>query len=118
MSPAARSMAVFGIYLALAGLTFTFAPNAVLPLLGFAPANEIWIRFAGLLTGILALYFLYSARHEDRHFFRVSVYGRLIFLSGMLLFVLLGWGSAVLIVFGLVDLAGAAWTWTSLRAAA
>jgi hypothetical protein len=116
MSQSARSMTVFGVYLGLAGLAFMFVPNTVLPLVGLPATTEVWIRLVGLLTVILSLYFLYSVRHNDRTFFRVSIYARLIFFTGVTLFALLGWGSPMLIVFGLVDLAGAVWTWLALRA--
>ena len=112
----ARSIGVFGIYLALSGLSFIFIPNFILPLLGFAATTEVWIRVVGLLALILGFYFLYSVRHADRDFFRATVYARLIFFSGLVAFVLLGWASPLLIAFGLIDLAGAAWTWRSLRA--
>jgi hypothetical protein len=62
------------------------------------------------------MYFLYSVRHDDRHFFRATIYARLIFFTGVTLFAILKLGSSMLILFGLVDLAGAAWTWTALRA--
>lgn len=115
MSKPARSITVFGIYLALAGLSFIFIPNIVLPLFGFPTTTEVWIRLAGLLTLILGMYFLYSVRYEDRHFFRATIFARLIFFTGVTIFVILGWGSPLLIAFGLVDLAGAAWTWSALR---
>jgi hypothetical protein len=38
------------------------------------------------------------------------------FFTGVTAFALPGWASPLLIVFGLVDLAGAAWTWSALRA--
>ncbi len=116
MSNLARSITVFGIYLSFAGLSFIFIPNIVLPLFGFATTTEVWIRLAGLLTAILGMYFLYSVRYDDRHFFRATVYARLIFFSGVTSFAILKLGSPLLIVFGLVDLAGAAWTWTALPA--
>jgi hypothetical protein len=116
MSQSARSITVFGIYLALAGLAFMFLPNLVLPLVGFPTTNEIWIRLVGLLTLILGMYFLYSVRFNDRAFFRATLIARLMFFSGVTLFVILGWASPLLILFGLVDLAGAAWTWLALRA--
>jgi hypothetical protein len=116
MSNPARSVLVFGIYLIISGLSFIFIPNLVLPLFGFIPTTEVWIRMVGLLAAILGMYFLYSVRHDDRLFYRVTIYGRLIFFTGVTLFALLGWGSPVLILFGLIDLAGAAWTWLSLRA--
>jgi len=116
MSNPARSITVFGIYLAIAGLAFAFAPNMVLPLFGFPTTTEVWIRLVGLLTAILGMYFLYSVRHDDRHFFRATVFARLIFFAGVTLFVILGFASPLLIAFGLVDLAGAAWTWLALRA--
>jgi hypothetical protein len=115
MSNLTRSITAFGIYLLLAGLSFIFIPNIVLPLLGFPPTTEIWIHIVGLLTAILGMYFLYSVRHDDRNFFRATLYARLIFFSGTVLFVLLKWSSPLLILFGLVDLVGAAWTWTALR---
>ncbi len=115
MSNPARSILVFGVYLALAGLCFIFIPNIILPLLGFAITIEVWIRLVGLLTAILGMYFLYSVRYNDAHFFRATIIARLMFFTGVLLFTLVGWGSPMLIVFGLVDLAGAAWTWLALR---
>ena len=115
MSNPARSIMVFGVYLSVAGLCFIFIPNFVLPLFGFPATTEVWIRLAGLLTIILGMYFFYSVRYEDRHFFRATVFARLMFFTGVTLFVILGWGSAMLIAFGLVDLAGAAWTWLALR---
>jgi hypothetical protein len=115
MSKPARSILVFGIYLAAVGVCFIFIPNIVLPIFGFATTTEVWVRLVGLLTLILGAYFLYSVRYEDRIFFRATIFARLMFFTGVTLFVILGWGSAILIAFGLVDLAGAAWTWLALR---
>lgn len=115
MSNAARSITVFGIYLAAIGLGFFFVPNLILPLLGFATTGEVWIRLTGLLTAILGMYFLSSVRHNDAAFFRATIYARLIFFAGVAMLVILGWASPLLIAFGLLDLAGAAWTWRALN---
>jgi hypothetical protein len=115
MSSLARSITVFGMYLSIAGLCFIFIPNIVLPLLGFAPTTEVWIRLLGLLTANIGIYFLYSVRHNDHHFYRATLYTRMIFFSGVIFFVIFKLASPLLILFGLVDLAGAAWTWAALR---
>ena len=115
MSNPARSITVFGIYLGISGLSFVLIPNTVLPMFGFSTTTEVWIRVVGLLAVILGMYFMYSVRHDDRVFFRATVFGRVLFCTGVVAFALLGLGSPMLIVFGLIDLAGAAWTWLSLR---
>ena len=115
MSSPARSITVHGIYLILSGLSFVLVPNFVLPLFGFAPTSEVWIRVVGLLATILGGYFLYSVRVDDRSFYRATIFARLAFFTGITLFALLGLGSLLLILFGLIDLAGATWTWLSLR---
>jgi len=114
MSNAARSITVFGIYLAVFGVLFFFIPNSILPLLGFAATTEPWIRLTGLLTAILGIYFLYSVRNSDVVFYRATIYARLIFFAGVTTLVILGWASPLLVLFGMVDLAGAAWTWWAL----
>lgn len=73
MSSAARSITVFGVYLAAVGLSFFFIPNLVLPLVGLPTTTEVWIRLTGLLTAILGMYFLYGVRYEDRQFFRATI---------------------------------------------
>jgi len=118
MSNSARSIMVFGIYLVLSGLSFMIKPDVILPLLGFPATTEVWIRMVGLLALILGMYFLYSVRVDDRLFFRATIIARLMFFTGVTAFVLKGFAGSLLIVFGLVDLAGAAWTWLALRAEA
>lgn len=115
MSQASRSIQVFGLYLALVGLSLAAAPNTVLPLLGFPTSAEVWVRMVGLLTLIFAYYFIHSVRYDDRTFYRATVTARVVFFSGATLFVLLGLSGPMLVAFGLIDLAGAAWTWSALR---
>lgn len=115
MSQASRSIQVFGFYLAFVGLSLAVVPNTLLPLLGFRTSTEVWVRMVGLLTLIFAFYFLHSVRHDGRSFFRATVTARVVFFSGATLFVLLGLSGPMLIAFGLIDLAGAAWTWSALR---
>ena len=116
MSNVVRSIMAFAIYLMLSGTSFMLIPGLVLPLVGLPATDEVWIRLVGLLAFILGVYFWNAARAGDRRFFRDTLLARLIFFTGVTLFVFLRWGSPVLILFGVIDLAGAAWTWSALRA--
>ncbi|MGH2453616.1 MAG: hypothetical protein ACRDF5_07615 [bacterium] len=111
------TITVFGTYLVAVGLSFVLIPNLLLPLFGFPTTTEVWIRIVGLLTVILGTFFLYCARPDQRRFFQATVLCRILFALGLVVFVLLGLGGPRLILFGLADLAGAAWTGLALRAA-
>jgi len=116
MKNPALSITVFGVYLLVNGLGFVSIPNLLLPVFGFATTTEVWVRILGLLTVILGMYFLYLARPDQRRFMQASVYARLIFFTGVTAFALLKIASPMLVAFGLIDIAGAAWTWLALRA--
>lgn len=106
---------VFGVYLAANGVGFFLAPALILPRLGLpAPADE-WIRIVGILTTILGMYFVYCARPGERRFFQATVIARLMFFSGVLSLVLVGLAPPLLVLFGLIDLAGAGWTQYALH---
>jgi hypothetical protein len=115
MNNAAKSILVFGIYLLLTGLTLVFLPNTLLGLFGFPAANEIWIKVFGILATILGLYFVQAARENNIGFFRMTLVARVLFMISISALGLLTPGYTMLILFGLVDLAGAAWTWWALR---
>jgi hypothetical protein len=109
------SIAVFGCYLAVVGLALAIAPDISLPLLGLARSTDAWVRIVGVLTGILAFYFLNSARDNDRSFFQATVVARIIFFAGVTTLVLVRLAEPRFVAFGVIDLAGALWTWLALR---
>ncbi len=117
MSPPAKSLFVYGIYLAVAGTTMLVAPNSLLAVFGQPPTHEVWIRVAGMLALFLAYNDIQAARYELTPFIRWSVYARgsaIIFFGA---FVLLGFAAPPLLLVGVVDLLAAGWTTLALRAA-
>lgn len=116
MSKAAFSVRVFSIYLYVIGAVFVVAPNVLLATFGFPRTDEVWIRVVGLLAGILGLYYGTAARYELTPMIRATVYGRTAVFVCFAAFVGLQLSPPMLILFGVIDLAAAAWTWSGLRA--
>jgi hypothetical protein len=118
MSKPARTLFVFGIYLAVLGLTLVTVPNLLLGVFGFPAAQDVWIRVVGMLVFLLAFYYVEAARHEWDGFARASVPARTAVIVFFAAFVLAGFVSPMLLLFGAVDLAGAAGTYLALRQSA
>ena len=77
MSPAARSILVYSIYLFGQGLTLLIAPNIALRIFGLPETSEVWVRIVGMTVFFFAIYYVVAARNEFRPFFAVSVATRL-----------------------------------------
>jgi hypothetical protein len=116
VSRAATSMFVFGIYLLVLGPTLVVVPAFVLGLFGLDAPQVVWIRVLGAIVTILGFYYVFAARHETKDFFWATVWGRPAVIVFFTAFVLLGLAEPVLILFGVVDLFGAGWTFAALRA--
>lgn len=112
---AATSLFVWGWYLTLLGAALLLAPNAILTPFGLPPTEEVWIRVVGMFTVLLAHFSFSSARTRNLDYMRWSVQARFAVPLFFIAFVLEGWVPAALIAFGLVDVAGASWTWWALR---
>jgi hypothetical protein len=76
----------------------------------------VWIRVLGAIITILGFYYLFAARHETRDFFWMTVWRRPAVIVFFIAFVLLDLTKPILILFGVVDLLGAGWTFAALRA--
>lgn len=115
MSKAARSVFSFSIYLMAMGAALTLAPSFLLGLLAQPPTDDVYIRILGMLVFILGFYYLKAAQYDLTPFIRWTVYGR---LAGFFMFCVLGFGgfgSPVLILFGVVDGSAALWTYCCLK---
>ena len=115
MSKSATSVFVFAIYLYVLGLVLLVVPNLLLAVFGIAETDEVWIRVVGMLVLILGYYYSQAARMGLTAFFRLTVIGRSAVPLFFIAFVLARLAPPVLIVFGLIDLAGAMWTAVALR---
>ena len=116
MTRAAVSVLVFGFYLVALGVGLVMVPNPLLTLFGLPAISDVWIRVVGMLVLLLAYYYVQAARHGVTPFFSLTVHARsavILFFAG---FVALGLAKPMLLAFGLVDLAGAIWTWRALSA--
>ena len=115
MTPAARSLQVFGIYLIGIGVVLLFVPNLLLGLFGFPPAEEVWIRVLGLVVGILGVYYVIAAVRALRPLYLPTVILRSLAFTTFVALALLNLAPAQLVIFGVIDLLGALWTWRALR---
>ena len=115
MSNPAKSIFVFGIYLAFLGIILVVFPNPLISLFGLPETNEVWIRVVGMLVLFLAFYYTQAARSEMTDFFHWTVYVRSSVVVFFIVFVLLDFVKPALILFGVIDLLCAAWTGITLR---
>lgn len=115
MSRAAKSLFVFGVYLCGLGLMLLLAPNLLLRLFGVPPTNEVWIRINGMLVLCLSFYYVRASRGELTSFIRWTVWARVAVIFYFVAFVLLLAAPKALLLFGLIDLLAAAWTWLALK---
>lgn len=118
MNRAARTLFAFSLYLFGLGLVLLLAPNPLLGVFGIAPTSEVWIHVIGMLVLFLGVYYLVAARTQQLEFMRWSIVLRASVPVFFGAFVAVGWAPSALLLLGLVDLAGAAWTWSALPRAA
>ncbi|MBI5932752.1 MAG: hypothetical protein HY867_03505 [Chloroflexi bacterium] len=115
MSKSARSIFVFGIYLGVFGLSMLIIPNTVLGMVSIPSTNEVWIRIVGMLLFLLGYYYIQAARKETTDFFQWTVPVRSSIILFLTTFVILGLVKPIIILLGVIDLAGAIWTGMTLR---
>jgi hypothetical protein len=115
MSRAARSVFIFGVYLAILGLTLAVVPNVLLGLFGLPNAQEPWVRVLGVVTAVVGHYYMAAGLQGDVGFFRSTLPGRSVAFIGFALLSTLRLAPPVLVLLGAVDAAGAVWTWFALR---
>lgn len=108
-----KSVVYFSFYLFVVGAVLVVAPNFLLAALGLPVTDEVWIRVAGVLAFNIGIYYYRNAGNAA--FARSTILTRVLVFVAFGAFVVLGYGSAVMVIFGAVDAAGAVWTWRELR---
>ncbi len=117
MSRAAKSIFFFGIYVISLGVFLVVAPNVLLKFFSVPETSEVWIRIVGVVVLVIGYYYVRAAIDNKgmTKFFRWTIYTRSSVIVFFTVFVLLNYIEPTLILFGVIDLAGAIWTALALR---
>ncbi len=116
MNPAVRSVMIFGCYLVLVGIGLLAAPDLALGSLGFPPVQDSsWPRVIGVLTLVIATYYLLAARAGLMAFVRWTVFVRIGVFAVLGSLVLLHLAPKPIALLGTIDLVAALWTAFALR---
>lgn len=115
MSKSAKSVLIFGIYLALVGLILLLIPNALITPFGIEPTNEVWIRLSGILLMALAVYYTIGAKHEIVVIMKATAFIRMTIIFFFTAFVLFDLVAPSLIIFSGIDFLGGVWTLLMLK---
>jgi len=115
MTDASKTIYYFGFYLLITGITLIVAPNFLLSLFQIEATSEIWIRVLGAVVTDIGFLYVYMAPANHTLFLTLTVFARFSILVWFTAFALLGWAPTQLVLFGLIDGAGAAWTYVALK---
>lgn len=115
MSKSAKSVFIYGVYLALNGLLLLFVPNVLLNSLSIEPTTEVWIRLAGILLMAIAVYYFLAAKYEIIVIMKATAFIRFTIIFFFTAFVLLKLVSPSIIIISVIDFLGGAWTFLMLK---
>ena len=115
MTAAAKSVCYFGFYLYIVGISLMVAPNFLLTTLQLPTTNEVWIRIVGVVTFSIGYYYHRAGAGNIQAFFKHTIPTRIVVFLSFSCFVVLNYVSPVIMLFGAIDLAGAVWTWRTLK---
>jgi hypothetical protein len=114
MSPLARTVFIFGIYVIGVGLAMMLVPGVIFQVLGIPTTDEPWIHLVGYLAVVIGFYYVVAARSGVEAFFRATVPLRLV-SAVVFVGVAALWGYWPIAFFAVPDVAGALWTWSVMR---
>ncbi|NJK87884.1 MAG: hypothetical protein HC906_19890 [Bacteroidales bacterium] len=82
------SIMTWGIYLICLGMSMIIIPLKVVAMFGFAGTEDLWIRFAGILSAVLGLYYIQIAVKSISALYLWKVAGHVFGLVCMVAFIL------------------------------
>jgi hypothetical protein len=115
MSKSAKSVFIYGIYLAFNGLMLLLAPNVLITSLGIEPTSEVWIRLAGILLMAISVYYYLAAKYELIVIMKATAFIRFTIIFFFTAFVLLDFVSQNIIGISVIDFLGGLWTTIMLK---
>jgi len=106
----------WAVYLGGLGLSLLLAPNLLLGAFGLPATHEVWVHMAGMFCLFVAALEWVAASQENLLVFRWATASRFTVPLFFAAFVAARFAPPLLLLFAVVDVAGATWTLLAMRA--
>lgn len=117
MTRSALSIYMYGLYLVLSVcLPFVLFPHFTLGLFGLGAGDDVWVRFVGVLAGVIGLFYVAMVMTRSTRMFPWTVPTRYASAAFMCVIVALGKIGLALLIFAALDALTASITWVAIRA--
>ena len=117
MSRTAKSILYFSFYMIVVALVLIFFPGLILRILNIPDSGSILVRFMGMTVLFIAYLYLRAGLSEKKlkALYSLTLHTRFSALIILVLFTVILKANPIIILFGLIDSAGAVWTIISMR---
>lgn len=117
MTRSALSVYMYGLYLIYGvGLPFLIIPHFTLGMFGMSAGDDMWIRFVGILGGIIGAFYIAAVLTRTQIFYGWTVPARYLSATFMAVMVALGKVGLAMLIFSAMDALTASITWVAIRA--
>ncbi len=117
MTRAALSVYMYGLYyVTIIAPPFLVFPHFALGVFGLSAGDDMWIRYVGVLAGIIGSFYIAGVLTRSSNIYAWSVPARYATGAFLALMVVLGNAGLLLLIFAALDVLTASITWMAIRA--
>ena len=108
---------MYGLYLVSGvALPFLLIPHFTLAMFGLSAGDDIWVRFVGVLTGVIGSFYITAVLTRTERMLAWSVPARYATATFIAVMVAVGKVGMALLLFAALDALTASLTWVAIRA--
>lgn len=109
------SIKVWSIYLFVLGFSMVIMPSATVGMFGYLNTGELWIRFVGILSVVLAMFYMQIARYQLHEMYTWKIAGHIFGMVCMISFLAIGVADGRIVGTITVELLACLWTAFALK---
>lgn len=109
------SIKIWSIYLFVLGISMVVFPGKTVGMFGYTDTGELWIRFVGILSVVLAMFYMQVARYRVQELYSWKIAGHVFGMVCMITFLASGIADNRIVGTIVVELLACVWTAVAMK---
>lgn len=109
------SIKIWSVYLFVLGISMVVFPGKTVGMFGYTDTGELWIRFVGILSVVLAMFYMQVARYRVQELYSWKIAGHVFGMVCMITFLASGIADNRIVGTIAVELLACVWTAVAMK---